>query len=288
MPELTSFFQTIHWGDIVASGLIIVAVLTVRWFVIRAIRKNSETLTADQRKWISTTQNGAMVLIIVGLLIVWALELSQVALSLAAFSVAIVIGSKELIMCLTGGLYRTATNPFEVGDWIEVGPFRGEVLVEGLMTTKLQELANDDDHMHTYTGRDMTMPNALLLLHPVIDLNFSKRYVFQRFGITAHEKDVDPDGDLATLQQLVEDEWANFDDKAEDYIKSVRRRSGIDFKRSAPHVTVSTTELNAVRFNVTLFCPRENASATQSRIITAMLSMWHARRSAAAKEAAAS
>lgn len=288
MPELTSLFKSIPWSDIVASGLIVAAVLALRWCAIRAIRRNSETLTADQRKWISTTQNGAMVLIIVGLLIVWALELSQFALSLAAFAVAIVIGCKELVMCLTGGLYRAATNPFEVGDWIEVGPFRGEVLVEGLMTTNLQELADDDDHMHTYTGRDMTMPNALLLLHPVIDLNFSKRYVFQRFAITAHEKDVDPQADLAALQQLVEQEWTNFDDKAEEYIKSVRRRSGIDFKRSAPHVTVSTTDLNAVCFNVTLFCPREDASSTQSRIIMAMLSRWHARRTDAAKQAATS
>jgi len=101
--------------------LIIAIVLGIRWIIFRAIRGKSETLSPKQRKWISSTRNIAIIIIFILLLSVWSLELSR-------FALAIVIARKELTLCLLGGIYSTITHPFSVGDWIEVGPIRGEVL----------------------------------------------------------------------------------------------------------------------------------------------------------------
>lgn len=272
MPELPDNLEKLPWGDIVASIIIVIAAFIARWVIVRMIKRDKETLTSEQRKWISTTQNSTLLFIVIGLLAVWSLELSRVALSLAAFGVAIVIAGKELILCVTGGLYRAGVKPFEVGDWIEVGNFRGEVLREGMLTTHIQELAPDGDFSHTYTGRDMTVPNALLLTHPVIDLNFNKRFVFHIFEITLPEDAIDPDQDFETVRNIVDEEWQKHQGAAEQYWSHVRRRSGIDLGQPEPQVNLETTELCHIRIRICIFCPRNTATSNETNVTRRILS----------------
>lgn len=280
--KLPFSLKDLPWSDIVASLLLLIFALVLRWILIRMIRRGSETLSPEQRKWISTTQNGTILLIVIGLLFVWSLELSRVALSLAAFAVAIVIASKEVILCVTGGLYRAAAKPFEVGDWIEVGAFRGEVLHEGLLTTRIQEISHDGDLAHVHTGRDITLPNALLLVHPVIDLNFNKRFIYHTFDVTLPEADFDPESDFPAVEEIVAAEWEKHAELAERYWRMVRRKSGVDLAHPAPQVNVSTTDLCHVRFHIVLFCPREAAAASQTEVTRRILALIRARRQSAA------
>jgi len=136
--------------------LIIAIVLGIRWIIFRAIRGKPETLSPEQCKWISSTRNIAIIIIFILLLSVWSLKLSRFALSIAVFALAIVIARKELTLCLLSGIYRTITHPFSVGDWIEVGPIRGEVLEEGVINTTLQEILPRHDTTQNYTGRTIS------------------------------------------------------------------------------------------------------------------------------------
>lgn len=287
LVKLPISLKDMPWSDIVASSLLILFALVLRWFLTRMIRRGKETLSPEQRKWLSTTQNATILLILIGLLFVWSLELSRVALSLAAFAVAIVIASKEVILCVTGGIYRAAAKPFEVGDWIEVGEYRGEVLHEGLLTTRIQELSADGDISHAHTGRDITVPNAFLLLHPVIDLNFNKRFIFHTFDIVAPEADVDAVADLDEIKKIVNEIWQCHSEVAERYWRMVRRKSGVDLGHPAPQVNMSTTDIGHIRFHIVLFCPRETAAAAQTDVTVRALARIRARRQSAADAASA-
>jgi len=50
------------------------------------------------------------------------------ALSLAAVAGAVLIVSKELLMCVLGYLYITFVRPFKVGDLIEINQLHGRVI----------------------------------------------------------------------------------------------------------------------------------------------------------------
>ena len=273
MVDLNQTFAGLPWRDIGASTLMISVILLARWGIVRSIRGNAETLSADRRKWISLVRNLTVVLIFIGLLLVWSIELSKFALSFAAFALAIVIASKEVIMCLTGGLYRTMTRPFDTGDWIEVGDIRGEVLQEGFMDTILHELSPAGDQSHDYTGHIITMPNSMILSHNIINLNIRKKYVFHTFAIAVASLEyLHPKEDLAFLVDTIQTEWTAYDEDATKYWTMVRRHMALDIRKPDPQVRMHTTDLAQILFDVRLLCPRAEALFIEQRITTRFMS----------------
>lgn len=266
MAELNAFLKVLPWGDIISSLLIIVSVLIFRWLITRAVKRRSETLSSEQRKWISITHNVSLMLILILLLAIWSFEISQFAISAAAFAVAIVLASKEIILCFTGGLYRIIARPFAGGDWIEVGAYRGEVLREGLLSTYLQELVADDDHTREYTGRTIALPNGLLLSNPVIDLNIKRNFVFHEFDVTTANTDFNPLDALKALKESVTEAWSAQRDVAERYWSMVRNRSAVDFRKPDPIVQLNTTELGLYVFQVRIFCNRRDTGDVEHAI----------------------
>jgi small-conductance mechanosensitive channel len=73
-----------------------------------------------------------VVLLLLGLVLIWAPQLWTFALSLAAVAVEIVVATKEMILCISGSLMRASPRAFSVGDWIEVADVRGEVTASPL------------------------------------------------------------------------------------------------------------------------------------------------------------
>lgn len=77
-------------------------------------------------------------------------EIETFALSITAIAVALVIATKELILCVSGALYRASSKAFQIGDWIEIGPHFGEVVDHGIGSTTLQVVSRHDC---AFTGR---------------------------------------------------------------------------------------------------------------------------------------
>ncbi len=85
-------------------------------------------------------QNGTFAFTLLILFILWQSEISEFALSVTAIAVAIVVASKEIILCFTGSIQRASSRSFRVGDWIEVGKLCGEVIEHNMMATVIQEI----------------------------------------------------------------------------------------------------------------------------------------------------
>ncbi len=270
--------ETLPWSDIGTSVLIIAVVLGIRWIIFRAIRGKSETLSPEQRKWISSTRNIAIIIIFILLLSVWSLELSRFALSIAAFALAIVIASKELTLCLLGGIYRAIAHPFSVGDWVEVGPIRGEVLQEGLISTTLQEIPLRHDTTQNYTGRTITMPNSMLLAHTVMNENYIRHFVTHIFTITSSADHTSPKSDGAFVRKEVEKHWKKFEEKATETWTSIRKNTGVALRSPDPIIDVHTTDDCHIAITVQIFCPREEAEAIEHHITTSLLERQRVRR----------
>jgi small-conductance mechanosensitive channel len=88
--------------------------------VVGTIRTRTEMPPHDQRRLLVSSRNVFLFLLLVGLALIWAPQLRTLALSLTAVAVAIVVATKELILCLSGAVLRATARAFDVGDWIEV------------------------------------------------------------------------------------------------------------------------------------------------------------------------
>lgn len=249
---------------------LIVIVIIARFLIIRMIKGRMTTLSDSRRRWLSIVQNSSIILGLLGLIYIWSPQLSTFALSLTAFAVALVIATKEYLLCVVGALYRATSNPFTVGDWIEVQGLRGEVLTEGLLATRLQELGTGGGKFD-YTGRVLSIPNSVFLTQTVFNDTYRKKYLHHRFVVTV-EAGGDPTPILKRVKDRLEKLCVDQDQLAERYWSMVRQRTQTELPSREPRVSVETTNLGKIAFSITAFCASAKASEIEADITALILS----------------
>jgi small-conductance mechanosensitive channel len=161
--------------DILASLLIVVVLLGLRGAALKALRR-SKLEVDDQLRWRAQIRNATVVIVLLSVTIVWAQELRAVAISVAAIAAALVLATKEFIMCLMGSTLRASGGSFRVGDRIEVAGVRGDVLDIGPLTTAVLEVGPGQS-IHQRTGRKITLPNSVFLTQAVTNETMSDDFV---------------------------------------------------------------------------------------------------------------
>lgn len=161
--------------NVVASVILLFAVLLGRSLALRWLMR--QRIPGDSLlRWRAQVRNAVVLVLLLGLTIVWAEVLRAVALSVVAIAAALVIGMKELLMCLTGSLLRASGRQFRIGDRIEVGGHRGDVIDIGPLTTSLLEVG-PASAIHQRSGRVVVLPNSVFLAGPVINDTITHEYV---------------------------------------------------------------------------------------------------------------
>lgn len=244
--------------------LVVILFWLVERLIIKFIVGNTNFLSEYQRKWISRTKNGGFTLLLVIVFFLWRSEINEFALSLTAIAVALVLASKEIILCFTGSIQRASSRSFQIGEWIEIGHVCGEVLEYNLIATKIQEI--DLQHgTYNYTGKTVTFPNSLFFTTPVKNLNFMKRYVYHEFKIIIKDTyNLFPF--VPSLLVDINKHCEDFYEVAIRYNQVIERHAGVDLPGADPQILISTTELGDSVLHVRIFCPTERAIELEQRI----------------------
>ncbi len=253
----------------VQSCTLIIVLLSLRIFFVYLIKRNREILTEGHRHWITSVKNFSWLIIVLGLLAIWWPELKEFAFSIAAVTLALVIATKELILCFSGAMLRAGTGAFTIGDWIEVGSHQGEVIDYNMFSTTLQELDKSPND-YSFTGKTIVIPNSLFLTVSIKNLNFFKRYVFHRFSIT-----LEPHLNVMKIQQWIVSEVnhlsTDFIEIARRYNAFIEKRTGVDVPGPEPRILISTNEYAKRVITVIVFCPTEKASELEHHITYGVL-----------------
>jgi small-conductance mechanosensitive channel len=99
--------------------LIIMLISAIKRFIISSIRGDVAFLSDVQRKWMSRTKNGVFILILMIVFILWQAEVSKFALSVTAIAIALVIASKEIILCFTGSIQRASSRSTQLNGYCD-------------------------------------------------------------------------------------------------------------------------------------------------------------------------
>nr|WP_242511037.1 mechanosensitive ion channel family protein [Aliivibrio finisterrensis] len=275
MDRLLLVIDFLLTHKMIFSVLIISFIFLLRHYAVKRIRGDIPFLTEDQRKWISRTKNGSFTFIVIILFILWQSEINEFALSVTAIAVALVVASKEIILCFTGSIQRASSRSFRIGDWIEVGTLCGEVIEHNMMATVIQEI--DLHHgQYDYTGKTATLPNSMFFTYPVKNLNFMKRYVYHNFSICVREFDnLYPM--IPELLQKIDVHCEDFIEVAKRYNGVIEKHAGVDLPGADPHIHISTTSMGDQKVHYMVFCPTEKASHLEQLIRQDFMEMYHER-----------
>lgn len=285
--QLINEIKTIRLGEIFSASslfttfVLILVVMFLRRLAIRYVWRDSEILDKDQRRWIIRIKNGSVIILIVGLILIWAPQLHTFALSIAAFAVAVVVATKEMILCLMGAIMRVTSQPFKAGDWITVDGVTGEVVDIDAFSFRLQEV-DMKGKSYQFTGRTITIPNGKIFSSNVENANFSKSFVFDDNKISVQFNDMDPEAAMAALQKITEKHFAPFRTEAQVFNRKIRRRAGIAIGLAEPSYDLSTSDVGHYHFQIRLFLPTASAANVRDAITRDFLAYIYKQRKAAA------
>lgn len=269
--SLSSLSISLFAEPLVTSVFLLCTLLTARHFLIRAVRNKSEILSRDQRRWISQIKNGILLLVLIGLILIWAPQLRTLALSLAAVAVALVVATKEMILCLSGAFMRMSTRPFAVGDWITIDNMSGEVIDVNAFSMKLQKL-DVTGKSYQMAGSTIEIPNSRLLTSAVENLTLGKSWIYHDVRMVVPAIEARPIEQMALLQEIVTRHYAGLQEQSEIQHTRLKRKSGIDLPGIKPGCSLGTTELGHNVFTAHLFVPTREAGRLSCDITLDFLS----------------
>ncbi|HDM8200370.1 TPA: mechanosensitive ion channel family protein [Vibrio harveyi] len=260
---------------ILFSALILLFIIVLRRLILSRIRGDDAFITEEQRSWMSRTKNGAFALTLILLFILWQSEISEFALSVTAIAVAIVVASKEIILCFTGSIQRASSRSFRIGDWIEVGKLCGEVIEHNMMATVIQEIDLHHGQYH-FTGKTATLPNSMFFTYPVKNLNFMKRYVYHDFSVVVKDF-VNLYPILPLLTDKIDEHCSYFADVAHRYNAMIEKHAGVDLPGAEPHIHISSNINGEQIVHIMIFCPTDKANHLEHLIRKDFMELYEQR-----------
>ena len=264
--NVLDYVKTHEWAqNVIASGVLIVLLVLLRWVLVRWIRRGAVKSGELHRRSIVQIRNVCFTLAVFGLLLIWGRQLQTVAISLVAFTVAMVLATKELILCITGGLLRTTSGAFTIGDRIEVNKIRGDVIDITLLVTKIMEIG-PGELTHQYTGRAIAIPNSIFLASPVTNESFTHDYVLHVFQVPMKADD-DWQTTERYLLEAANEVCSPFLDEAKRHLELNAERKGLDVPDIDPRVTLELNDPSRVDLVVRMPAPARRKGRAEQQVI---------------------
>ena len=239
--------------DLFASIAYILALFTLRALCTRAILRCEDTAPDTRRRLLVYTRNGVVVCFVLGMVVIWGHEIEAFAVSLVAIAAAIVLATKEMLMCLLGSIYRTTGRVFEVGDRIEVAHLRGRVMDITLLSTTLIESSAASPHKGT-VGRVIVVPNSMFLSNPVFNETMLGAYVLQTVHVSINRGEDWRAAEavlLAAANQIIADYAADL----ASHVRELERTYALEPTPTEPRVRVALDDREAINLQLQLPVP---------------------------------
>lgn len=279
--DLIPLTATSPYFKIILSLALIALMVALRVVVIRTVLRNAPG-GEERRRWIVHVRNILALVTVLGLVGIWADALRTVALSLLALGVAFVIATKELLQSALGALLRAATRMYSIGDRIEIGSHRGDVIDLDLFTTTILEVG-PGRAFHLRTGRIITFQNNKVLDSFIINESYTKQYVVHVFSVPLKIQD-DWEKAESILLAAAADECAPYLEEARATMNDIEMRHGLEGLPVQPRTSLQVPEAGKLNMLVRVPAPVGRQGRVEQAILRRFLREFRPRTEDASAE----
>ena len=260
-----------QWERVIATALLIGLGLLLSNLWARYLARGE--ITPDKRRlhlvWARNVIWFSVCLVLVA---VWASTIAGFALSLAAVAGAMLIVSKELVMCVHGYLYLTLVQPFKIGDVVEFGPLQGRVIDIDMFATTLAEL----DDAGQQTGKVSEFPNGLLLTTPLKNVSPLGPFGLHHVRMPIPER-FTPDLDRieAAAQAASDHTTEAWRGQAMEHFRKASQEEFIDFTSGRTKVSWDFSNPEHLVLVVRVACPNTERSKVEQAVFKGVWAALH-------------
>ena len=265
MPSWLPHIDSSAVLDGITSILLLFSLLIVRTLIVRAIAKNPTLSMEAKRRWVVSVRNTMVFVLLVGLVVIWAHELQAFGLSLVALAAALVLATKELILCWSGAALRIGGKVYAVGDRIQIAGHRGVVLDHDIFATKLLEIG-PGQASHLYTGRVTVFPNSLLFSNALVKENPGQEYGLYILVIPLRDQDDWRDAERHLLD-AAKAECTPFMEEAGRQMKLLEQANLLEAPSPSPRITIQLSEPGRINLVLRFPAPDRGRSRVEQAIL---------------------
>lgn len=177
-----AFVFTPNIIKVMISASIAVALYLLAGLVVGIINKNVKDLKRrhSARK---TTLYLATFLTIAVIIIIWIKNLNNLSVIISVVGAGLMVSLQEVIISVAGFFIIIFKKPFEIGDRIEMGGVKGDVIDIRLFQTSLLEIGNwvKEDQS---TGRVVHVSNSSVFKEPLYNYTTGFEFIWNEIKIT--------------------------------------------------------------------------------------------------------
>ena len=173
---------------------------------------------------------------------VWVERLGDLSVALGILAAGLAFALQEIIGSFAGWLTIVSGRPFSVGDRIETGNIRGDVVDVGILRTTLMEIGNwlQGDHN---TGRIVTVSNSFIFKEPLFNYSLHLDFIWDEIMIPV-TYDSDWKKAMTIMLKAVQENphYQALLPQAEKQRRQARRKLAVKITILEPRVFVKVTD----------------------------------------------
>lgn len=221
------------------SILILLLLSLLRIVILRIVWKNTENIDTRYfwRRIVSYTVPITAIFLI-GM--VWIDAFRHLGAFLGLVSAGIAIALKDLIANIAGWLFIMFRKPFGIGDRIQIGENRGDVIDLRLYQFTILEIGNWVDADQS-TGRVIHIPNGKIFTEPQANYNQGFRYLWNEISLRL-TFDSDWQKAKVLFDQIIQKHASSMTESAESGLIEASKMYLIHYQHFTPIVYTSVVE----------------------------------------------
>ncbi|HIA00842.1 MAG TPA: mechanosensitive ion channel [Myxococcales bacterium] len=254
----------------IGASLTAVIAVVLSSFAAASMVKRLDLSPEQRQRTRNMIRYGLIILLAAFLVMIWASQIRSAAFIFSAFAVAIVLATKETIMNIGGWWIKTMSGAYRIGDRIQIGAIKGDVMDYGVLTTTLMNVTQGDSP-NLRTGAVVTFPNSMLLTEAVINETHSLEYTWREISLV-----VDSDCDWQALEQVMlesaNEELASYQEEMAHQLEQLEKDMAFRAISIDARVFVSLNKDGKTRLTLRLGLPVRDLRMVENKIVRKILS----------------
>lgn len=261
-------FNPFIQGKIIASLVLLIAAWIIQKIAQSILTKKIQDLKF-RYKWIKTISYTTYILVSIIIAGLWFEGIRNITTFLGLVSAGLAVAMKEPLANLAGWAFILWRKPFEVGDRIQLGEYKGDVIDQRLFMFTLFEVGNWVQEEQS-TGRLINVPNGLVFTQVLANYNKGFEYIWNELTVHLTFESNWQKADKI-LTKIAEDNSLHLTEKAKKSLKKSAEKMMIFYNKLTPKIYLSVEDrgiLLTIRYLCEIKQRRGSAEAIWKDILT--------------------
>ena len=231
---------------ILLSIFSLLVMLIIRSIVLGILGKRVENVK-DKYFWIRAAKYLVGTLNILILIVIWASEFAAFGTVVGLFSAGLAIALRDPLVNIAGWLFIIMRRPFRVGDRIQVGQLRGDVIDIRIFQFTLNEIGNWVDADQS-TGRIIHVPNGKVFIESQANYSQGFSHIWNELRVLVTFESNWQQA-KAILEEIINEQAASLTKSAQKKLAEASKKYMIFYNRLTPIVYTAVKD-SGVQFSV--------------------------------------